>query len=170
MSKRAGVYVTLDELLDKVGEDVARFFFVMRSLDTHMDFDLELAKERSEKNPVFYVQYAFARISGILRKSPKPKAQSPKLELLNHPAELTLIKELWKLPEIVEDITKDYQVQRLPFYSINLATKFHDFYEKCRVISDDKDLTAARLKLVEATKIVLKNTLDLIGIKAPERM
>ncbi len=161
----------MNELIDEVGLDVARFFFVMKAPDTHMDFDLKLAKEQSAKNPVYYVQYAYARIHSILAKS-KVKSQKSKvdLSLLKHPAEINLIKKLTKLPEIIEDTAKDYQVQRLPFYAIELATKFHDFYEKCKVISDDKDLTAARLNLILATKVILKNTLDLIGIKAPKRM
>jgi len=170
MSKRAGIYVTLEELVDEVGLDVARFFFLMNSLDTHMDFDLDLAKERSEKNPVFYVQYAHARISSLLRKAKSLKPQTKNLELLNHPAELNLIRQLVKFPEIIEDTVKDYGVHRLPYYTLKLATSFHDFYEKCRVISDDKELGQARLALVNATKIVLENTLEIMGVSAPEKM
>lgn len=178
MSKRLGTYVTLDELIDEVGKDVARFFFVMKAPDTHMDFDLELAREHSQKNPVFYVQYAYARIHSLLKKaqSPELRAQSLKLDLLTHPAEISLIKELLKFPEIIEDIAKNYHIQELPYYSIALAQKFHNFYEKCRVLSDkrqatsNKELSQARLALVEATKIVLKNTFDLLGISAPEKM
>ncbi len=170
MSKRAGIYVTLEELVDEVGLDVARFFFLMNSLDTHMDFDLDLAKERSEKNPVFYVQYAHARISSILRKAKSLKPQAKNLELLNHQAELNLIRQLIKFPEIIEDTARDYEVHRLPYYAMQLATTFHDFYEKCRVISDDKELSQARLALVNATKIVLENVLGVMGISAPERM
>ncbi len=174
MSKRAGTYVTIDELLEEIPLDVARFFFLMYSADTHMDFNLDLAKEQSEKNPVYYVQYAYARISSILQKS---GIQDRKLEIgdevlkfLNAKAELDLVKELIKLPEIVEGIAGDYQVQRLPQYALELVRAFHKFYEECRVISDDKNLTQARLGLVEATRIVLKNTLDLMGISAPEKM
>lgn len=171
MSKRLGTYVTLDELISEVGNDVARFFFVMKSPTTHMDFDLELAKERSQKNPVYYLQYAYARLSSILRRvSPELRARSPKLNLLTHPAEISLIKELLKFPEIVENIQASYQIQELPYYSLSLAEKFHDFYEKCRVISDDQDLTAARVILIQATEVVLKNTFDLLRISAPERM
>lgn len=174
MSKRAGIFVTLEELIDEVGLDVARFFFLMRSSDTHLNFDMSLAKEQSEKNPVFYMQYAYARISSILRKlkaqSEKRKATVQSLKLLIHPNEIELIKQLIRFPEIVEDIVKDYQVQRLPNYVLELVTAFHKFYEDYRVISDDKDLTQARLGLVLATKIVLKNTLDLMGISAPEKM
>lgn len=180
MSKRLGTYVTLDELIDEVGPDVARFFFLERALSTHMDFDLDLAKERSEKNPVYYVQYAYARIHSILAKSqitnrmPKGKSQinsnDQNIKLIKEPAEIALIKELIKLPDLIIDTAEDYQIQRLPFYSINLATKFHNFYEQCRVISKDENLTAARISLIKATQIVLKNTLDLMGISAPEKM
>lgn len=179
MSKRAGTYVTIDELLEEIPLDVARFFFLMYSPDTHMDFNLDLAKEQSEKNPVYYVQYAYARISSILRKSdPNPSADGRihpndpnNLKLLNHPAELALIKQLVRLPEIVEDTVNDYQVQRLPQFALELVRSFHKFYEECRVIDEkNPDLTLGRLALVEATRIVLKNTLDLMGISAPEKM
>ncbi|MBU2579298.1 arginine--tRNA ligase [Patescibacteria group bacterium] len=179
MSKRSGVYITLDELIDEVGLDVSRFFFLTRSPDTHLNFDLNLAKECSAKNPVFYIQYAFARIHSILAKS-KIKNQKSKiqlkiknLKLLNHPSESDLIKQLIRFPEIIEDIVKDYQVQRLPVYALELVASFHKFYEDCRVISDiasEKELTQSRLALVLATKIVLKNTLDLMGISAPQKM
>lgn len=176
MSKRAGTFVTLDELIDEVGPDVTRFFFLERALNTHMDFDLDLAKEHSEKNPVYYAQYAYARIHSILNKSEilnsksKTNSKSQKLNLLNDQAELSLIKELIKLPDIIIETAEDYQVQRLPYYAIELATKFHNFYENCRVISEDKNLTAARIDLIKATQIVLKKTLDLMGISAPEKM
>ncbi len=174
ISKRTGTYITLDELLYEVGKDVARFFFLMHSFNTHMDFDLDLAKEKSEKNPVYYVQYAYARLNSILRRAnKKTKIESINkmdLDLLNHPAELTLIKHLNKFPELVSEIAQSYSVHRIPYYSISLADRFHNFYEECKVLSDDKNLTAARLKLIQATKIVLKNTLDLMGISAPEKM
>jgi arginyl-tRNA synthetase len=174
MSKRAGVYVTIDELLAMVNLDTVRFFFLQKSADTHLNFDLDLAKEQSEKNPVYYVQYAHARICSILRKlkmkSEKRKITTQNLKLLNHSSELTLIKQLIRLPEAVEDTAKDYQVQRFPQYALDLATAFHRFYRDCRVISEDKNLTQARLALVLATKIVLKNTLDLMGLSAPEKM
>ncbi|MBI4709140.1 MAG: arginine--tRNA ligase [Candidatus Portnoybacteria bacterium] len=175
MSKRAGTYITLDELLEEIPLDVARFFFLMRSADTHMDFDLDLAKEQSQKNPVFYIQYAYARICSILKKSDPDILIHPddpdKLKLLNHMAELALIKQLIRLPEIIEDIKKDYQIQRLPQYALDLVRSFHKFYEECRVIDEkNSGLTKARLALVEATRVVLKNTLNLMGISAPEKM
>ncbi len=174
MSKRTGIYITIDELIDEVGVDISRFFFLTRNYGNHLIFDLDLAKEQSEKNPVYYIQYAHARICSILRKvksqKSKVKITNQNLKLLNHPSELALIKQLIRLPEIIEDIAEDYQVQRLPQYATDLATVFHQFYRDCKVLSDDKDLTKARLSLVLATKTVLKNVLDLMGISAPEKM
>jgi len=171
MSKRAGVYVTLDELIEEVGADVARFFFLTRSPETHLNFDLKLAKEQSEKNPVYYIQYAFARISSILKKAVlAPMGTEVDLSVLNHSSELALIKYLIRLPEMVEDSARDLQVQRLTQYSLDLVRSFHKFYEDCRVISEDEKLSQARLELVQATKTVLKNTLDILGIGAPEKM
>ena len=175
MSKRRGAYVTTDELLNKVGSDIVRFFFLQKSINTHLNFDLDLAKQQSEKNPVYYVQYAHARICSILRKL---KTEEKKLmqnkftivNLLQHPSELSLIKQLIRFPEIIGDTAKDYHVQRLPQYAIDLATSFHQFYRDCKVLSPDIELTQARLGLILATKTVLKNTLDLMGISAPEKM
>ena len=183
ISKREGKVVTLKWLMDEVGLDAARFFYLMKTLDTQMEFDVELAKERSQKSPVYYVQYAHARICSIIRKFGNSKLQkeprraagwwkgwSPNYRILNHASELNLVKQLIRLPEVVADTSKDYQVQRLPQYALDLATAFHQFYRDCRVISDDKKLTQARLSLVLAAKTVLKNTLDLMGISAPEKM
>lgn len=174
MSKRAGNFVLLDELIDEVGPDVTRFFFLDRTLDTHMDFDLDLAKEKSDKNPVFYVQYAYARINSILGKVSSIKNQvssMDELSLLKEPAEIALIKQLIKLPELVEEIAGDYQVQKLAFYARDLATSFHHFYENCPVVkAESEELVEARVQLLYATKIVLKNTLDLLGVSAPEKM
>jgi len=174
MSKRKGVYVTMDELLKEVGSDVVRFFSLNRAANTHLNFDLKLAKEQSEKNPVHYVQYAFARICSILRKmgakDRKLKATSKDLNSLKEPAELNLIKQLVRFPEIIEDTVKDYQVQRIPQYSTDLATSFHRFYKECRVIIENKEIMKARIVLIKASKIVLKNTLDLMGISSPEKM
>lgn len=175
MSKRTGTYVTLEELIDEVGLDVARFFFLTRSAGSHLNFDLSLAKEKSEKNPVYYVQYAHARICSILAKangfgrrtSKNGRATS---KLLVHPSELALIKQLVRFLEIIEDIAKDYQVQRLPNYALDLVGAFHKFYEDCRVISGNKELSSSRLSLLLATQKVLKNTLDLMGISAPSKM
>ncbi|MEK7627314.1 MAG: arginine--tRNA ligase [Patescibacteria group bacterium] len=180
MSKRMGQYITLEELVDEVGLDVARFFFLMVSADRHMDFDMNLAKEKSEKNPVYYVQYACARINSVIKKIKRKKLKTvikisrreanENLELLKHTTELNLIKKLLELLEIIEDTARDFQVQRLPQYAIELARNFHDFYAQCRVISDDKELSAARFSLILATQTVLRKVLGLMGVSAPEEM
>jgi arginyl-tRNA synthetase len=170
MSKRGGTFISLEELINEVGLDVARFFFLAKSIDTHIDFNLDLAKEQSEKNPVFYIQYAHARICSILRKTPGFKFNISDLKLLTHQSELQLIKQLIRFPEIIEDTVRDYQIQRIPQYALDLATSFHQFYRDCQVISENKNLTQTRLSLISATKIILKNTLNLMGISAPEKM
>ena len=181
MSKRAGNVVSIDDLIDKVGHDVARFFFLLYSPNTHMSFDLSLAEEKSQKNPVFYVQYAHARICSILRKSPHPLTPSPSgrgwgegemnLELLTHEKELGLIKEMNKFPDLIEEIAESYEIHKLPHYAIKLADKFHSFYSEVRVIDEkNPELSGARLNLVNAVRIVLAETLRLIGVEAPERM
>lgn len=171
MSKRAGTFVTLEELVDEVGLDAARFFFLIRGSGTHLNFDLKLAQEKSQKNPVYYVQYAYARICSILKKS-KQKTQNTKVnfKLLRQASELALVKQLIRFPEMIEDTAKDYQVQRIPQYATELATQFHKFYRDCKVISDDKELSQARLALILATQVVLKDTLNLMGISAPSKM
>ena len=176
MSKRAGNVVYIDDLVAEIGHDVTRFFFLMYSPDTHMNFDLGLAKEQSQKNPVFYVQYAHARICSILAKyeSQTSNVKSPNvanLSLLVHEKELNLIKELNRFPELVEEIANSYEVHKLPHYAMRLADKFHSFYDACRVIDEnDIDSTKARLFLVNAARIVLSETLRLIGVDAPEKM
>ena len=169
MSKRAGEFITLDDLIKEVGADAARWFFLERSPDTHMDFDLDLAKERSKKNPVYYVQYAHARACSILRKAQQTKKVN--LNLLTQPEELNLIKKILQLPEVIEDIAQDYQIHRLPRYAYEFAQVFTDFYEKHQVIDlKNPELTQARLALVSATQKTLKSTLALMGIAAPEKM
>jgi arginyl-tRNA synthetase len=180
MSKRNGTYITMDDLLELIGgsardaSDVARFFFLMRSASTHMDFDLDLATERSEKNPVFYVKYAYARLSGILRNAEKLTLPKANLSLLTDVHEIDLIDQLSQLEQVIMSIITfdDYPVHYLTYYAIETAKKFHVFYDKCRVIDDENpDLTSARLELVKATKIVLSIVMrDLIGIDAPEKM
>ncbi|MDD3487606.1 MAG: arginine--tRNA ligase [Candidatus Moranbacteria bacterium] len=177
MSKRAGTYVSIDDLVEEVGRDATRFFFLMHSADTHMSFDLSLAKEQSEKNPVFYVQYAHARISSILRKAEGIFSEgstfgAPKVEPSGmHPKERALIFELLKFPDLVEEISGNYAAHHLPQYAISLADKFHSFYDQCRVIDEgDLETTVWRLEIVKATQIVLAETLRLMGISAPEHM
>jgi arginyl-tRNA synthetase len=172
MSKRKGIYWGLDKLIKEFGIDIVRFFFLTRSADKHLVFDLDLIKEESKKNPVYYIQYAFARISSILEKSGYSKKAIPKADLshLKEKSELDLIEHMTLLPEIIEDISKDYQVQKLPKYASELAALFHRFYEEQEVLIDDKKLREARLNLVLGVKIVLEKTLDLMGISAPEKM
>lgn len=168
MSKRAGTYITVNELINEVGLDATRFFFLQRGANSHLNFDLKLAKEKSQKNPVYYVQYAYARMSGILRKAKiKP---SKDFALLEKEEELDLIKQLIRFEEVIKDTAKDYQIQRIPQYAIELAESFHRFYQRCQVVSEDKELSSSRLSLVSATQIVLKNTLELMGISSPEKM
>ncbi|MFA6098169.1 MAG: arginine--tRNA ligase [Patescibacteria group bacterium] len=181
MSKRSGTFITLEELVDQVGLDAARFFFLMHDFNTHMDFDLDLAKKKSKDNPVFYVQYAHARICSIIKKAKiliqgksKKKLHKVKLPPSNQsadlePSEVILIKELLKWPELVVDIAGNYQVNKLPFYAIDLATNFHDFYTKCRVIDGGK-VNERRYQIIQASQIVLQNCLAAMGVDAPERM
>lgn len=167
MSKRSGTFITLEELVDEVGQDVARFFFLMYAASSHLDFDLSLARKKSEKNPVFYVQYAHARICSIMDKLKKIK--NKKTKDLEHPAEISLIKELIKFPDILCDISQSYEVHHLPFYAIEIAKKFHNFYTQCRVI-DQEVVHENRLQLIQTTQVILKNALELMGIVAPKKM
>jgi arginyl-tRNA synthetase len=137
-----------------------------------MDFDLELAKRQSSENPVYYVQYAHARISGILTQAREKISDysDGDVLLLTHEAEQALIRKMLRLPELVESIALTLEPHQLPYYAVELATAFHDFYEKCRVLTDDAGLSRARLKLVDAARITLARALDLMGMSAPERM
>jgi len=172
MSKRAGEIVTMDELIDEVGADAARFFFLQRKASAHLDFDLDLAVKQSEENPVFYVQYAHARICSIERFSQEAgiNAEHPIWDKLAHPAEFALIRKMTEFPLTVEICVKTLEPQRLTVYLGELASSFHSFYQQCRVVTDDKDLSAARLGLCLAVRQVLKNGLDLLGVSAPEKM
>ena len=172
MSKRAGEFITFADLLNEVGADVARYFFLEKSPDTHIDFNLDLAKERSVKNPVYYIQYAYTRAASIIRKaqSIKRKAQKINLQPLKEKEELALLKKLIQFPEVIEDTASDYQIHRLFRFALELARIFHNFYEKHRVIVDDSQLTEVRLNLVLGVKLVLKNLLDLMGMDSPEKM
>jgi len=171
-SKRSGDIITLREVVEEVGADACRFFFLSRSADSQMDFDLELAKKQSLDNPVYYVQYAHARIASILRLANQRGIDYSQgdVSLLTTEPELTLIRRLILLPEIIEEIVNTLEPHHLPYYAQDLATAFHSFYKQCRVVSKDKALTRTRLKLVRATQIVLAKTLHLMGMTAPERM
>ena len=170
LSKRTGDIITLREVLEEVGADACRFFFLSRSADAHMDFDLELAKKQSNENPVYYVQYAHARIASILRYASGTDYADGDVLLLQHEAEQALIRKMLELPELVELMARALEPHHLPHYAQELAAIFHSFYTQCRVVSDDLALTKARLKLVEAARVVLANTLHLMGITAPEQM
>ena len=172
VSKRSGDIITLSEVVDEVGKDACRFFFLGRSANSQMDFDLELAKKESADNPVYYVQYAHARIASILRLAQEKGIDYSQgdVGLLTTEPELILVRQLLLLPELVEMVARTLEPHHLPYYAQELATAFHSFYKQCRVVSQDEALTAARLKLVEATKIVLAKTLHLMGMTAPDKM
>lgn len=172
MSKRSGQYVTLDELIEEVGKEAARFFFIMRNPDSALDFDLDLAKAESSDNPVYYVQYAHARICSILSVAgvDTPKAQDVDLSLLNEEAERVLIRKLAEWPQEVADAARELAPYHLAYYAKDLATAFHSFYNSCKVLTDDTALRDARLALVDCSRITLRNVLQLLGLTAPERM
>jgi len=172
ISKRSGDIITLREVVDEVGTDACRFFFLSRSADSQMDFDLDLAKRESADNPVYYVQYAHARIASILRLAQQRGINwgDGDVSLLTSEPELTLVRKMLLLPEIVEIVAHTLEPHHLAYYAQDLATVFHSFYKQCRVISRNEALTKARLKLVEAAKVVLAKTLHLMGMTAPEKM
>jgi len=176
MSKRAGDIIPLSALLEDVGADAARFFFLMQSLDSHLDFDLELAKKQANDNPVYYVQYAHARICSILREAQERGVgaggtnPAPNLDRLGEPDELALIRKLAELAEEIADAAERYEPHRMTRYAREIASVFHGFYTNCRVLTDDAALTAARLSLVQATLTVLRTVLRLLGVSAPEKM
>jgi arginyl-tRNA synthetase len=172
ISKRSGDMITLRELLDEVGVDACRFFLLARTADSQMDFDMELAKKQSADNPVYYVQYAHARIASILKLAQERGVDTPDgdVSLLTTESELNLIRKMLQLPEIVETIALTLEPHHLTYYAQELATVFHAFYKNCRVVTDDTAMTAARLKLVKAAKIVLGRTLELMGMTAPDSM
>lgn len=177
MGKRLGEYVSLQELLGEVGKDAARFFFLMRKSDSHLDFDLELAKKESSENPVFYVQYAHARISSIFEQARQSgidvdnaPAGRARLERLAEPEEMGLIKRVVGFPEIIEESVQELEPHRLAFYLLELAGEFHRYYNRFRVISDDRELAVARLVLLRNVQKVIRRGLDLLGVEAPVRM
>jgi arginyl-tRNA synthetase len=175
MSTRSGEFVTLREVVDEVGRDAARYNFLMRRSDSHLDFDLELAKRQSNENPVYYVQYAHARICSILRMAAErgiaaPAAGEADTSLLRLPEEIELIKAITRFPEVVEGAARTLEPHRLTFYLNDLAALFHSYYNKNKVISEDGALTGARLFLVRSLLTVLKNALNMLGVSTPEKM
>lgn len=175
MSKRTGTYVTLNELMEEVGRDAARYFFVMRSPDSQMDFDLDLAKSQSTDNPVFYVQYAHARICSILRQAEEmgyslPNLSQDDFRILTDPSEIMLIRKIVDLPDEIVSAAKNLAPHRMTGFAHDLASLFHVFYTNCRVLTAEPEMRNARLLLTKATGICIKNVLKLIGVSAPERM
>jgi arginyl-tRNA synthetase len=177
MSKRLANFVTLDELIDEVGSDAVRFFFLMRSSSSHLEFDLNLAKEQSEKNPVYYLQYAHARIASILRFAEEQGTftmadafSDIDYRMLKGPTEIALTKLLLDFPETIESCAMYFEPHRLTTYLLDVATAFHRFYHEHRIVIPELNIAKARLALCFATKTVLANGCNIIGIVAPERM
>ncbi|MCL5410871.1 MAG: arginine--tRNA ligase [Patescibacteria group bacterium] len=173
MGKRLGNFVTLRQVIEGgVDPDAFKYFILSQNPNTPFDFNLELAADTSEKNPVFYIKYAHARISSILAKAGEGKAkiEDQDFNLLKNNKEIALYKELIKFPELLNEVSNNFQIQSLPHYANKIAGLFHDFYANCQVLSEDKKLTSTRLSLVLATKYVLANTLQICGIEAPEKM
>ncbi|HTD27305.1 MAG TPA: DALR anticodon-binding domain-containing protein, partial [Candidatus Elarobacter sp.] len=172
MSTRRAEYVTLDELLDEVGVDAARFFFLMRKSDSHLEFDLDLAKQQSTDNPVFYVQYAHARIASVLRQAAEAGialAPAPDLSPLGAP-EVEVVRAVASWPDVVETAARDLEPHRIVFHALDLAGAFHRYYNRQRILTEDRTSTQARLALVRAVQQVLRGALGLAGVTAPERM
>jgi arginyl-tRNA synthetase len=175
MSTRAGKFVTLSEVVEEVGRDAARFIFLTRHYESPLDFDLELAKKKTNDNPVFYVQYVHARISSIFRKGREIGFKEigwdeEAVKVLQEPEEINLIKTMTRYPEVVEDSARFLEPHRITFYLMDLASSFHAYYNKHRVLSDDKMLSKGRLYLVLAVQKVIRNGLTLLGVSAPDRM
>ena len=172
MSKRSGEMIPLSQLMDDVGVDVARYFYIMRSHDSHMDFDLDLAKEQSDKNPVYYLQYAHARICSLLTKAKEQghSATNWTVGQFEDP-ERALIMKIWDLPFEIARTAESYDVHILATYAVEIARQYHNFYDKCRVIAPEKpEETKRRLAICEATRVALRSVFDILGITAPERM
>jgi arginyl-tRNA synthetase len=176
MSKRAGEFVTLRDLMEDVGADCAKFFFLMRSTGAHLDFDLDLARRQNDENPAYYVQYAHARIASVLRFAqerglePDSASGGPGEGRFPAPEEQALLRKLAAFPEVVRGAALAREPHRIPAYLMETSAEFHRFYHACRVVTDDAARSRARLELVDATRIVLRNGLTLMGVSAPERM
>ncbi len=172
MSTRKANYITLDELTDEVGSDVVRYFFNMRSITSHLNFDIDVAKKQSDENPVFYLQYAHARISSILRMTKEEGLESSleNLSLLSKPEEQNLLKKLFEFPDDVLYSAENYETHRITIYLEELASLFHRFYTECRIIGSEKKLAEARISLAVAVQTVLRNGLSILGVSAPDKM
>ena len=175
MSKRAGNFVTLSEVVDLVGADNTKFIFLTRKADSHLDFDIDVVTATSAENPVYYVQYAYARINSILKNAEEKSVdissvKDIKLSPLSNKEELALIKKLISYPMVLENAARSYEPHRITFYLQELAKVFHSYYHKYKVITDDIDTAKARLALCLATKIILYDALTILGVTSPEKM
>ena len=173
MSTRNADFITISELIDQLGSDVVRYFFIMRGVNSHLNFDLNLAEDQSDKNPVFYLQYAHARICSILRRAKDFNKKSLKdfdSNLLNKESELNLLKQISDFPTVINNACTKLEPQSISIYLNEIASDFHKFYNECKVISNDIEKTKSRLALISATKVVLKNGLSILGISAPKKM
>jgi arginyl-tRNA synthetase len=175
MGKRTGEFVSLEEVIEEVGRDAARFFFLMRKSDSHLDFDLELAKRQSSDNPVFYVQYAHARVSSIFEQAAKAGVdlidrETVRVDRLELPEELELIRQMIQFNEVLEESTRELEPHRMVFYLLELAGEFHRYYNRHRVITDDVELSRARLLLIENVQRTVRRGLNILGVDAPHKM
>ena len=173
MSTRNADFITISELIDQLGSDVVRYFFIMRGVNSHLNFDLNLAEDQSDKNPVFYLQYAHARICSILHRAKDFNKKSLKdfdSNLLNKESELNLLKQISDFPTVINNACTKLEPQSISIYLNEIASDFHKFYNECKVISNDSEKTKSRLALISATKVVLKNGLSILGISAPKKM
>ena len=173
MSTRNADFITISELIDQLGSDVVRYFFIMRGVNSHLNFDLNLAEDQSDKNPVFYLQYAHARICSILHRAKDFNEKSLKdfdSNLLNKESELNLLKQISEFPTVIKNACTKLEPQSISIYLNEIASDFHKFYNECKVISNDIEKTKSRLALISATKVVLKNGLSILGISAPKKM
>ncbi len=175
MSTRSGKFVTLADVVKEVGVDATRFFFLMRSSNSHLDFDLELAKKETQENPVYYIQYAHARICSLHRMAeekgvPRAKVEGVNLERLDQDEDFSLIKKCLLFPEVVGKSAESREIHRISYYLQELVAQFHSYYSVHRVVSEDKELTQARLLLLECVRSVIANGLEIMGVSAPEKM
>jgi arginyl-tRNA synthetase len=175
MGKRTGEFVALEEVLEEVGRDAARFFFLMRKSDSHLDFDLDLAKKQSSENPVFYVQYAHARVASIFEQAAKSgvalgERGAVAVERLELTEELELIRKMIQFDDVLEESVHDLEPHRVVFYLLDLAGEFHRYYNRHRVISEDAELSRARLLLIESVQKTVRRGLEILGVDAPMKM
>ncbi|MGB9677419.1 MAG: arginine--tRNA ligase, partial [Candidatus Ratteibacteria bacterium] len=174
MSTRKGQFITLKDLIDEIGPDASKFFFLFRKIDSHLDFDLEVTKKQSIENPIYYLQYAYVRMKHLIEFG-KEKGYviddcTPKIELLNKEEEIEIMKKIWKFNDIIKSVVKTYGVHLLAEYLLDISKLFHSYYQKYRVVGEDKELTYARLILVKSLLIIFELSLNLLNISLPERM